>query len=1140
MKRKLLLLMCAVLASVGAWAQTWTSGSEVSTGEFYLYNIGSERFITQGCWWGTHMAADGAGKVITISGSADAYNLHMAGVDAAKYLSGGAYTDTPVAEDKTVTTDDNLQWTFETVSVAGYTNAYKIKNNSTGTYLRSYTADTNTGHKVEVETLADDNSFYWLLIPKVTRETLTGATSANPKDATHLVTNPDGEWYIRYENEAWKEYTHGGWDGTFSHNSSDQDYYVSSFYEIWTGTWATSNGTQVGNNWHLNDFDEYNEITGLPNGKYRITMSVEATQQGDAETITGASLYATANYQSGETAVSTRGNYNVDCVVTDGTITAGIKTVSTTANWVSFDNLRLTYYGNAVSYYSPSSFTSGAAAVADTWYAFTVSSAGIYKIASDGNPTIYYTQDNSDDADETTSVTLKGSAGSYYTVLRLSAGTLYFKVDAINAISITEGYDVDDDLTTLLANPDFSTNDLSGWTINTSSGYSNPVVDTNNKDCEFYEKKFDMSQTLTGMKKGTYEVSFQAFQRPGGNSDALLAAYKGGTWTSLATLKTSAERTAVPNIYSADRTTAIFSNDEKGEVWPYDLSATYDETKYYVPNSMEGARNWFDTEVGSTGVNYYTTTARAICTEDGGSMYFGFEGDLTTTSYAWLIFANFQLKYIDTDVLVDPTASETLIAEATTLAARAMNSSVRDDLQDAIDDLVAEKTSGDLYAALEAEMTTAEASADNYALLATAITDVTNARKTANEGSGVFQIPTAAGTTLATAIATAQGVYDAETVSDVTSAVTTLNSAKSTYEDAILNAPDAEKRYYLSIIDDGQDWDGYAITFVAGGRSGEGNYNMQYLADANANLCQALKFTPVGGSANTYNISAVRPDGDEQYMTTKLKAYSSGAHGQLRTTNDPDLAAPIKIQATATNGQFKLLNVLADNAVIARNNTTPDNGVYTDGDASFTIAEASQASVDVAVNSGKFATRIFPFAPGSIDGITFYSCNEVADNKATLVEVAEPAANTPYILKASKDVDTSVSGWGCGKAVSETAGYLTGVFTADTFAASVEPSAETAGAYRYVLQTQNDVQAFYKVSSDFTATANRAFLTVPVAATGGGEVKAFYLDFGDETAIKTVEAAQYENAVIYNLAGQRINKTQKGVNIVNGKKVLVK
>ncbi len=41
-------------------------------------------------------------------------------------------------------------------------------------------------------------------------------------------------------------------------------------------------------------------------------------------------------------------------------------------------------------------------------------------------------------------------------------------------------------------------------------------------------------------------------------------------------------------------------------------------------------------------------------------------------------------------------------------------------------------------------------------------------------------------------------------------------------------------------------------------------------------------------------------------------------------------------------------------------------------------------------------------------------------------------------------------------------------------------------------------------------------------------------------AVKTAEGADLENAVIYNLNGQRIDNAQKGLYIVNGKKVVIK
>jgi hypothetical protein len=56
----------------------------------------------------------------------------------------------------------------------------------------------------------------------------------------------------------------------------------------------------------------------------------------------------------------------------------------------------------------------------------------------------------------------------------------------------------------------------------------------------------------------------------------------------------------------------------------------------------------------------------------------------------------------------------------------------------------------------------------------------------------------------------------------------------------------------------------------------------------------------------------------------------------------------------------------------------------------------------------------------------------------------------------------------------------------------------------------------------------------------GNAVKAFYPFFGDDaTAIANVNVNDNDNqAVIYNVAGQRVSKMQKGINIVNGKKIL--
>ena len=79
---------------------------------------------------------------------------------------------------------------------------------------------------------------------------------------------------------------------------------------------------------------------------------------------------------------------------------------------------------------------------------------------------------------------------------------------------------------------------------------------------------------------------------------------------------------------------------------------------------------------------------------------------------------------------------------------------------------------------------------------------------------------------------------------------------------------------------------------------------------------------------------------------------------------------------------------------------------------------------------------------------------------------------------------------------------------------------------------------YYPGSNGFTLGANRAYFVID----NGTEVKDFIVNFGDEddaTAIQTIDNGQQTTeGAIYNLAGQRLQKMQKGINIVNGKKIL--
>ena len=183
------------------------------------------------------------------------------------------------------------------------------------------------------------------------------------------------------------------------------------------------------------------------------------------------------------------------------------------------------------------------------------------------------------------------------------------------------------------------------------------------------------------------------------------------------------------------------------------------------------------------------------------------------------------------------------------------------------------------------------------------------------------------------------------------------------------------------------------------------------------------------------------------------------------------------------------------------------------------------ARATMAVNAqAQYGTFCAPYAVAVPDGVNAFTVSDVVERVLTLDEVgATIPANTPVVLFAENGLET-VESFGIAESGTPTVGLLTGVY---------ESAAAPAGSY--VLQYLADKIGFYQVEEGQQPTvgANRCYLTV---ASG---VKAFYFDEDDATGIKTINnGLQTTDGAIYNLAGQRLSKMQKGINIINGKKVL--
>ena len=192
--------------------------------------------------------------------------------------------------------------------------------------------------------------------------------------------------------------------------------------------------------------------------------------------------------------------------------------------------------------------------------------------------------------------------------------------------------------------------------------------------------------------------------------------------------------------------------------------------------------------------------------------------------------------------------------------------------------------------------------------------------------------------------------------------------------------------------------------------------------------------------------------------------------------------------------------------------------------AQWTFEEVSTLGITLngPIDGSYYATLCVPFNITSLDGATAYT---LAKDGTTLntTEVSPIPAGTPVLLEGTSTSATATIGTNYATTpVTGTA--LTGTYLAKTI----------DGATDYVLGTDGSKVGFFHWNSN-NLKANRAY----VAGSTGGNVKGFYLNFDEADKISEIAGAQNKGD-IYNLAGQRLNKLQKGVNIVNGKKVIVK
>ena len=181
--------------------------------------------------------------------------------------------------------------------------------------------------------------------------------------------------------------------------------------------------------------------------------------------------------------------------------------------------------------------------------------------------------------------------------------------------------------------------------------------------------------------------------------------------------------------------------------------------------------------------------------------------------------------------------------------------------------------------------------------------------------------------------------------------------------------------------------------------------------------------------------------------------------------------------------------------------------------------------VVVEITEAGYATLYLPDVDVVVDEVKAFAA-ELNGERLELIPIKDKTsgvsiipAKTAAILKGAPGIYSFIPGFGAAE------------LEGNVLKGSAE-DVEATG--KYVLAKPEDAEVGFYLANAGTIKAGKAYLELPAT-----EVKAFYFAENGETAINSLAPALSKGeGAIYNVAGQRISKLQKGINIVGGKKVL--
>ncbi len=351
-------------------------------------------------------------------------------------------------------------------------------------------------------------------------------------------------------------------------------------------------------------------------------------------------------------------------------------------------------------------------------------------------------------------------------------------------------------------------------------------------------------------------------------------------------------------------------------------------------------------------------------------------------------------------------------------------------------------------------------------------------------------------------------------------------------------------------------------TFLADGTvpTASATYYAAFAKETEVDEPKTYSLLPTNFSTNSYSAN----DGDKEIngITLTIKdVYQTSSSIQMKASSGSlynKYALGTKITSVVVSIKTNSVKVYEGSANDSWIEVTGSNGTYTfsDNKAYFKVTSTDKyaqvnsitvnyigktsvysnyctklASADMAITDAKWGTFCAPFDAAIPEGVKAYTA-AASGSEVEFTEVTTTIpAGTPVVVYSATEVDETLGGIATETGETCTSGALVGVYAAKTGI-----TAET-GYTNYVLQNNSGVVGFYKATSAISLKANRCYMTL---ATSAGAKDCIGLD-GAVTGINEILNPTKKSVEgIYDLNGRKLAAPQKGINIINGVKVIVK